>query len=331
MEVPLRDRQGRPITYLRLAVTDRCNLRCFYCMPAQGIEYVERAELMTYEEMVRIVEFFCRLGVRKVRLTGGEPFLRRDFLQLLHRLTGVAGLEQIHLTTNGTLTAPHVPELKKLGIAGVNLSLDSLDRRRFHAITRRDALPQVLETLELLLRHGIPTKINAVAMADRNEEDFLPLVELARHEPLGVRFIEEMPFNGTGRREARLKWNYQTLLDFLRSHYPGMEKIPDPPHSTSLNFRIPGFRGTVGVIPAFSRTFCGTCNRIRLTPTGRLKTCLYDDGVFNLKDLLRQGAGPAELEGAVREALAHRAPDGFEAERRRTQGGVSESMATIGG
>lgn len=331
MSHQLFDNHGRLINYLRLAVTDRCNLRCFYCMPEEGIDYVPRSELMDYEEMERLVRMLHTHGVDKLRITGGEPFIRRDMMHFLKNLTSIPDLK-IHITTNGTVTAPLVPDLKKMGIASLNLSLDTLDRERFHQITRRDALPEVLQTLDALLHHGIPTKINAVVMEGRNIEDIVPLVSLTRALPVDVRFIEEMPFNGEGAHYAHLAWNHQMILKHLREHFPTIEKIPDPPFSTSYHYQIPGYQGKVGIIAAYSRTFCGTCNRLRVTPQGVLKTCLYDDGVFNIKNLMRQGATDEQLHRALVEAIGHRAKDGHEAEQRRNFGlPVSESMSTIGG
>ncbi|MCU0348399.1 MAG: GTP 3',8-cyclase MoaA [Saprospiraceae bacterium] len=327
----LRDNHHRPVNYLRLAVTDRCNLRCFYCMPEEGIEYLPKAELMTYEEMLRIVQVMVRMGIEKLRITGGEPFIRRDMMDFLGEISQLDGLRQINITTNGVVTAPLVPALKRMGIRSVNLSLDTLDPRLFHEITRRDDFHKVMQTLEALLSAGIATKINAVVMEGKNDGELLPLALLSKDNPVDVRFIEEMPFNGGDAHYDQLWWSHQRILEALRSHFPGIEKIPDPPYSTSYNYQIPGHRGTVGIIAAYSRTFCGTCNRLRLTPQGMLKTCLYDGGVFNIKNLLRAGATDAQLSTAVLEALGNRAKDGFEAERQRLLGPVGESMATIGG
>ena len=328
----LYDNHGRVINYVRLAVTDRCNLRCFYCMPEEGIKYVPRKELLSYEEMVRIVSLLVDMGITKLRITGGEPFLRKDMVDFLSTVNKLDGLDQIHVTTNGTLTASIIPDFHNLGIKSVNLSLDSLNRERFHEITRRDSFDIVMETFHLLLEHGIKTKINTVVMDGKNIDDLVPLVELTKDYDVGVRFIEEMPFNGEGAHYPELSWNYKKILDFIRQHFPDVEKIPDPKFSTSVNYRIKGFKGSVGIIPAFSRTFCGTCNRIRITPKGVLKTCLYDDGVFNIKGLIRAGATDKELETAFLDALGTRAKDGFEAERNRNFGlPVSESMSTIGG
>ena len=325
------DNHGRRINYLRLAVTDRCNLRCFYCMPEEGIKYVPKKELLTFEEMQRIVRVLTELGIDKIRITGGEPFVRKDMMHFLWNISEL-GLKQINLTTNGTLTAELVPDLKAIGIHSVNLSLDTLNPDRFFAITRRNVFDRVWQTFEALLSHGIPTKINAVVMEGKNIEDIVPLVELTRHYPVNVRFIEEMPFNGEGSHYPVLVWNHRRILDHLRNHYPSIKKVPDPPHSTSKNYQVPGHKGQVGIIAAYSRTFCGTCNRIRITPKGMLKTCLYDDGVFSLRQFLRAGATDEQLRDTFLAALSHRAKDGWEAERQRSFGlPVQESMATIGG
>ncbi len=326
------DNHGRLINYVRLAVTDRCNLRCFYCMPEEGIDYVERKELLTYEEMDRLISLLATMGIEKVRITGGEPFVRKDMLEFLFNLCKLPGIKKVNITTNGTLTAPIVSDLKKMGIHSVNLSLDTLDADRFFMITRRNAFDKVMETFHELIKHGLPTKINAVIMAGKNTEDILPMVELTKEYPVSVRFIEEMPFNGSGDHYPTLEWNYKRIIEHIRETYPTLEKLPDPPHSTSYNYQIPGHLGSVGVIAAFSRTFCGTCNRIRITPQGMLKTCLYDSGVFNVKNIMRAGASDEQLKATFLEAIGNRAKDGYEAEQNRQFGfPVSESMSTIGG
>ncbi len=325
----LFDNHNRPITYLRLAVTDRCNLRCFYCMPEEGIKYLPKPHLLTYEEMLRLCGILAGLGVSKIRLTGGEPFVRQGLVPFMQQLAELPGVAELHLTTNGVLTAPHIPALKAMGVRSVNLSLDTLDRQRFHQITRRDELPAVLATLYALLAAGIQVKINAVVMDGQNIEDLPALIELTRNHPVEMRFIEEMPFNGEGSHYPVLHWTYRRIMDTIRTLHPGLYALDDAPFSTASTYHIPGFAGTLGVIAAFSRTFCGTCNRIRLTPQGMLKTCLYDNGVLDVRALLRSGASDDELADAFRQAFANRAANGFEAEARR--GPVSESMATIGG
>jgi molybdenum cofactor biosynthesis enzyme MoaA len=219
-----------------------------------------------------------------------------------------------------------------LGVASVNLSLDTLDRDRFREITRRDEFDSTWNTLQQLINHGIPVKINAVVMGGKNTDDILPLVELTRLHPVSVRFIEEMPFNGEGSHEASLPWTYKKIVEVIKSEYPSLIKLQDEAYSTSCNYQVPGYAGNVGVIAAFSRTFCGTCNRIRVTAQGVLKTCLYDDGVLNIKNLMREGLSDDAIRQELMTAFSNRPKDGFEAEERRKSGApVMESMSTIGG
>jgi cyclic pyranopterin phosphate synthase len=299
-------------------------------MPEEGIQFLPRQDLMTYEEMLRMMRVFARMGIDKVRITGGEPFVRRDLMLLLRGLAETPGIRKINLTTNGTITAPFIPELKALGIQSVNLSLDSLDAKRFYEVTRRDEFDKVWRTFEALLKYDIQVKINSVVLTGKNDADIIPMVELTRQYPVSVRFIEEMPFNGAGGQSGFMDW--RQILKRIQNHYPNIYKIPDEAHSTSYNYAIPNHQGTVGIIAAYSRTFCGSCNRIRITPQGILKTCLYDSGVMNLRDIMRAGATDAQLGDALQEALNHRAKDGYEAEARRFAGApVMESMTTIGG
>lgn len=328
----LIDNHGRKINYLRLAVTDRCNLRCFYCMPEDGLNWLARAELLTYEEMVRCCKLLVKMGIEKIRITGGEPFVRKDIMQLLTSLSKLDGLKELSLTTNGVLTAPHVPELKKLGVKTVNLSLDTLDANRFFTITRRDEFANVMETLDALLKHNIGVKINAVVMDGKNTEDIKPLVELTKSMPVSVRFIEEMPFNGDGHTYSGIKWDHVRILEEISQAFPGIKKIKDPAYSTAYNYQIPDHQGSVGIIAAYSRTFCGTCNRIRITPQGELKNCLYDDGVLNIRDLMRSNDADDELQDKLLTVFGNREKDGWDAERNRIEKtGIHESMATIGG
>lgn len=302
-------------------------------MPEEGINWLSRKEILTFEEMMRICSLLVSMGIEKIRITGGEPFVRTDIMQFLSSLSKLPGLHQITLTTNGVLTAPLVPELKRLGIRSVNLSIDTLDRDRFFAITKRDELPKVLKTLDALIQHDFDVKLNAVVMGEKNVQDILPLVELTKDLPVSVRFIEEMPFNGGDQvHQESLHWNYVRIMKVITEKFPDIQKIQDAPFSTSYNSHIPGHRGNVGVIAAYSRTFCGTCNRLRITPTGMLKTCLYDDGVLNVKELMRKDASDEGLRNALVHVINHRAKNGFEAEQlRKEKMPAMESMATIGG
>ncbi|RFZ94093.1 GTP 3',8-cyclase MoaA [Mucilaginibacter conchicola] len=327
----LLDNHGRKISYLRLAVTDKCNLRCFYCMPEQGLDWLSRKKLMSYNEMLRMCRVMLSMGIEKIRITGGEPFVRKDMMQLLTAISGLDGLKELTITTNGVLTAPYIADLKKIGIRSINLSLDTLDAGRFFAITRRDEFSAVLDTLQELLKQDFDMKINTVVMAGKNTQDIIPLVELTKELPVSVRFIEEMPFNGDGHQHSGIAWDYVRIFDEIRQAYPSIQKIPDPQFSTAYNYQIPGHQGSIGIIAAYSRTFCGTCNRVRVTPNGMLKNCLYDDGVLNIKDLMRLGMSDAELTSTLKRAFSTREKDGWQAEQKRLENPASESMATIGG
>jgi len=291
----LVDKHGRQITYLRLAVTDRCNLRCQYCMPEHGIDIVKRNELLTYKEMYRITRVLSELGVDKVRLTGGEPFVRKDFINFIESLSFNKNLKEINITTNGALISKHISKLEKIQINAVNLSIDSLDRKKFFEITRRDVFPQVIETYHDLLKSNLRLKLNVVIQSGVNTGEIIDFIELTKKDKVSVRFIEEMPFNGKGLREVREVWNYNKILKTINAHYSDVETLVSQKSSTSKNFKINGYQGSFGIIPAFTRTICNDCNRIRITATGLFKNCLFDDGVFNIKNFIRNGASDEQL------------------------------------
>jgi len=325
----LFDNHGREMSYLRLAVTDRCNLRCTYCMPAEGIAYLPEKKLLSWEEMLRIVRVLNQLGIRKVRITGGEPFVRPGLMDFLQELAKIQNLE-ICLTTNGVLLENHLDSLLNLGIRNVNLSLDSLDSERFFKITRRNDFDQVYRNLMRMIEANFIVKLNAVVMHGMNETDILPLVNFTEKHPVSVRFIEEMPFNGSGLVEEKLFWDYRRILSHIKTEFPRIEEVPMAYGETSKNYHVPGFMGNVGIIAAFSRTFCGSCNRIRVTSLGQVKTCLYDDGVFDLKEYLRLGVSDEDLKNTMIKIFGERPKDGFEAENNR-KGVINESMTSIGG
>jgi cyclic pyranopterin phosphate synthase len=292
----------------------------------ENMQFLERKALLSYEEILRLMQVLTGAGINKVRITGGEPFLRKDLMLLLAQLAPIAS---VSITTNGVLTAPFIPALKTLGIRQINLSLDTLQAPRFFQITRRDQFSAVKQTLDSLLAHEMDVKINMVVMDGVNTDELLDFAALTRDHALSVRFIEEMPFNGQGNNFSGISWNYLRILDTIRTHYP-IEKIADAPNSTSLNYHIPHHKGSIGVIPAYSRTFCGSCNRIRVTPTGGLKTCLYGDDVLNVKTLFREGMKNEELLERLQSVLQQRAIDGFEAAALNTHAHL-ESMSVIGG
>ncbi|KAA2244501.1 GTP 3',8-cyclase MoaA [Chitinophaga agrisoli] len=322
----LTDSHNRVINYVRLAVTDRCNLRCSYCMP-EHMQFLQRKELLTYEEILRIMQLLAAEGVNKVRITGGEPFLRKDLMFLLSALSQLPGIDQISITTNGVLTKAFIPDLQALGIRNINLSLDTLQRDKFRRITFRDEFDKVMDTLHALLAHNMNVKINTVVMDGVNTDELLAFAALTKEQPVSVRFIEEMPFNGHGKSFSGQLWNFEHILNNLRTAYE-LEKIPDAPNATALNYHIPGHQGHIGVIPAYSRTFCGSCNRIRITPTGGFKTCLYGKDAINVRDLLRQGATDEYLLHELQRAIHHRFANGFEAEAANEK---MVSMSEIGG
>lgn len=326
----LLDKFGRKITYLRLAVTDRCNLRCQYCMPAQGIDIVDRTELLSYKEMYRITRVLSELGVNKVRLTGGEPFVRKDFVNFLESLSFNDKLEEINITTNGALISNHIDKLEAYKINAINLSLDSLQKEKFAKITRRDVFDSVYGTFEKLEKSNLNLKLNVVVQSGVNTDEIIDFIELTKNKDIAVRFIEEMPFNGKGQRLMQEVWNFKKILNHIKNNYLDVEPILSKKSSTSVNYRIPNYQGTFGIIPAFTRTICNDCDRIRITSTGLFKNCLFDGGVFNVRDFIRNGASDDELKQLFIDTVHHKPENGFVAEAARGNA-VSESMSTIGG
>ena len=279
--------------------------------------------------MLRTVSILAKNGVSKVRITGGEPFVRNNLMDFLWKLSDLEGINEIALTTNGVLTAQYLSDLKAIGVKTINLSLDTLDKNRFLQITKRDEYEAVINTLHKMIDMDFEVKINAVIMEGQNTEDVLSLTEFTKNNPVSVRFIEEMPFNGHGLNRPVLQWDYLRILNEIKEQYPDIQKVKDSPFSTSYNYQIPNHQGSVGIIAAYSRTFCGTCNRIRLTAQGELKTCLYQHKGLNIKDLLRAGQTDEQIENAMIYAIQKRPKDGFEAENLGPA--IRESMSAIGG
>ncbi len=322
----LVDNHGRSITYLRLAVTDRCNLRCRYCMPARGVRFVPYEDILRYEELVRLVHVFADLGISKVRITGGEPFARRDILPFLKQVKSIKGIDGLYITTNGIAMAEHLDALREMGISGINLSLDTLDPGLFRRLTGKDRLDRVMATLHGCLKRKIPLKINTVILDDTSDKTIRDIAGLARQYPLAVRFIEKMPFSGGNGVKNSGQGQLQQRLARLFS----LERIQATQPSTACLFKVPGFTGTLGIIEGHSRKFCATCNKLRVTPLGILKTCLYDSGVLDLKTMLRSSHNDTAIAGAVLAAVGKRHADGRQAEE-LCGGGNEPSMASIGG
>ena len=323
----LMDNFNRPINYLRLSITDRCNLRCRYCRPEEGVPFVPHGEILSFEELERLTTIFCALGVDKVRVTGGEPFARRGCLPFLQRLKKIKGLNSLHVTTNGVETEQYLASLTELGIDSINLSLDTLDHRRFWQITRRDHFEDVMQTLQDIIERRIPLKINSVILADTSDEEIIGLSRLAQKFPITLRFIEKMPFSGTVRPEKLVNCN---LLQRLKRIFPAMKERPQNFPSTARIYSLPRYKGSIGIIHGYSRLFCSTCNKVRITPTGMLKTCLYDNGVLDLKKMLRAGAENREIEASVQNCIQNRSKNGHEAELLAKRA-KEPSMASIGG
>jgi len=326
----LIDNHNRVINYLRLAVTDRCNLRCNYCMPSEGIDFAKREDLLSIEELKEVGRTLTRMGIDKIRITGGEPFVRKDLMDLLRTLAAIESLKDISVTTNATLIGPYIDELKLLGIKNVNVSMDAINRDTFERITRRDAYDTVHNNLIRLINEGFNVRINFIVLEGQNVQDILPILDLQRRYAVSVRFLEEMPFNGGTKGFQSLKWNYKGILDYIKKNYPDVEKLVDPPASTSLNYKIPGHKGSFGIIPSFSRTFCGSCNRLRITATGDVITCLYGKPKMNLRGFLRQPDVEGDMEAAIRDVIGARAKTGHDAQQEYSKV-FSNSMTSIGG
>ena len=327
---PLRDSWGREIKSLRVSVTDKCNFRCRYCMPAEGLEWLDRQEVLTFEEITRLVRVLARMGVEEVRLTGGEPLVRRDLPVLVEMLAGTPGVHDLSLTTNGVLLDRFARPLVEAGLRRLNVSLDSLSHVRFAEITRRDALDRVLAGLEEAERHPQlrPIKVNCVAVRGFTEEEVPALAELARRKPYVVRFIEFMPL------DADQAWRDDDVLTggeiraLIEEHWP-LEEIPAKPSSTARRFRFADGAGEIGFVNPVSEPFCSTCDRIRLTADGQLRTCLFSRREWDLKTPLREGADDRHLEELLRFAVAHK-----ELKHKINEPGfvkASRSMSQIGG
>jgi cyclic pyranopterin phosphate synthase len=325
---PLIDGHGRPIGDVRISVTDRCNFRCQYCMPAEGLPWLDRAEVLTYEEIARIVGLLAAMGVHDVRLTGGEPLARRDLHRLVALLSPV--VSDLSLTTNGFLLRRQLPGLVAAGLRRLNVSLDSLVPDRFFAMTRRDALAEVLDGLEAAEAYPQlrPIKVNAVALRDFTEDEVLRFAELARRKPYEVRFIEFMPLDADGAWTPERVLPNAEIRAMIEAVHP-LEPLGRERSGTARRYRFADGRGSLGFISPVSEPFCGDCNRIRITADGRLRTCLFSHNETDLRGPLRDGASDLELETVVREAVWRK-----ELKHRVNEPGFvqpARSMSQIGG
>ena len=287
-------------------------------------------KLFTIDELSKLSAILVSQGIDKIRITGGEPFVRKDLMVLLRNLSNMNGLNEISITTNATLIGPYIEELKELGIMNINVSMDAINRKTFEKITRRDHYDTVHDNILRLITEGFKVRINFIALDGQNTEDILPMLELAKHYDVCVRYLEEMPFNGGSRKFDSIVWDYKRILEHIKEVYPDYIKIPSHETSTSINYQIPGFRGTFGVIPSFSRTFCGSCNRLRITATGDVITCLYAQACMNIRDILRSDASDEKIREQILKAIGSRSKTGFEAQQ-EYKGVFGNSMTSIGG
>jgi cyclic pyranopterin phosphate synthase len=302
----LVDRFGRIHDNLRISVTDRCNIRCFYCMPETNVQFVKRSEILDFEEIERFVRIAVGLGIRKLRVTGGEPLVRRDLPVLIQRLAAIPGIEDLAMTTNGVLLPDLAGPLYEAGLRRLNVHIDTLDRARFEQITRRDDLGKVIAGLEQAKRVGFSKiKLNAVAVKNLVEPDIVPLARYARENGFEVRYIEFMPLDAQNLWDRGKVLLADQIIETLSREISPLIPVPDPdPRAPALEYAYADGGGTVGLIASVSRPFCGNCNRIRLTADGKLRYCLFAIEEDDVKSLMRGGAGDEEIAALVRENVA---------------------------
>ena len=309
--MPLIDGFNRTIDYLRISVTDRCNFRCVYCMPAEGVEFVPREELLTFDEIERIAKVFVKLGIEKIRISGGEPTVRKDITELVHRI-GRLPLKSFAMTTNGYLLNELAPSFKESGLHRVNISLDTLKRERFRDMARFDGFDQVWTAIHRALEIGFdPVKVNMVVMKGINDDEIFDFVELARKEPFHIRFIEYMPSSGELGNEfeqARIIKTEQ-LKEIVSKKYELIPVEQSVKTGPAKLFEISGFPGKIGFIDPYAEHFCSSCNRIRLTSLGRLKWCLFSNDGLDIREFIRSGKSDEELEKWVRERIVLDKPE----------------------
>jgi cyclic pyranopterin phosphate synthase len=325
----LTDTFERQHDYLRISITEKCNLRCLYCMPEEGVPQSPPPDLLTTPEIYLLSSIFVSQGVTKIRLTGGEPTIRRDILPLMNQIGSLRaqGLRELCITTNGISLHRKLDSMVEAGLTGVNISLDTLDPWQFQIMTRRKGFDTVMKSIERILEMnklgaGIKLKLNCVVMRGLNEREILPFVELGREQDLEVRFIEYMPFDGNKWSQGKML-PYQEMLDMIRVKYPGLRKVQDHKSDTSKTYEIPGFVGRMGFITSMTHNFCGSCNRLRITSDGNLKVCLFGNAEVSLRDILRKFNDGNPIEQDAFEAMKQ-----IEMDRKQ---GLSSSAGLLGG
>ncbi|MEK6531465.1 MAG: GTP 3',8-cyclase MoaA [Deltaproteobacteria bacterium] len=327
----LVDAYKRKIDYLRISVTDRCNLRCVYCMPPEGIELVEAKGILRYEELLRVARIACGHGVTKIRITGGEPLVRKGMVEFIADMKKIQGLEDLSLTTNGVLLKEFSRRLKDAGLTRVNVSLDSLKRERFLKMTRGDNLSEVLEGLEEALSVGFnPVKINMVVIKDFNDDEIIEFAMLSKVKPYHVRYIEYMPFNTEEGWQKEKCLSAAAIKDIIEKVEP-LTPVSDPSGGAgpARRFKFRDAPGEVGFISPVSEHFCGSCNRLRLTADGKIRTCLFSDNEIDIRTALRDGSDDGVIEGLLFRAV-HEKPLGHHINENVFKK-CSRTMSLIGG
>ncbi|KAI9388177.1 hypothetical protein POPTR_009G024100v4 [Populus trichocarpa] len=299
----LIDSFGRMHTYLRISLTERCNLRCQYCMPAEGVELTRSPQLLSQDEIVHLANLFVSSGVDKIRLTGGEPTIRKDIEDICLQLSNLKGLKTLAMTTNGITLARKLPKLKECGLTSLNISLDTLVPAKFEFLTRRKGHERVMDSINAAIDCGYnPVKVNCVVMRGFNDDEICDFVELTHNKPINVRFIEFMPFDGNVWNVKKLV-PYSEMLDRVGKQFPSLKRLQDHPADTAKNFRIDGHLGMVSFITSMTEHFCAGCNRLRLLADGNFKVCLFGPSEVSLRDPLREGAEEHELREIIGAAV----------------------------
>lgn len=328
----LKDKFGRIHDYLRISLTEKCNLRCTYCMPEDGITLSPRSQLCSADEIYKIAKVYVENGIRKIRLTGGEPLVRKDFEEIVIKLSQLN--VELAITTNAILVHKFLDLFEKVGLKKINVSLDTLDPDRFKKISRRDLFKPTFENIMLLLEKGFEVKLNVVLIKGFNDDEIIPLIELAKSKNLHIRFIEFMPFDGNQWDRSKVV-SEQHILELAQGHYTSKNvvRIQDRPNDTSRNYRIAGFKGTFAMISSVTNPFCDSCNRIRLTANGRIKNCLFSGQELDLLLALRQGD---DLLPLISKSLylKHKSRAGLDADsdfNKKENHSNNRSMIAIGG
>ena len=314
---PLQDTFGRTFDYVRIALTEKCNLRCTYCMPEEGVDFKNGEQILSADEILRVVKVLANMGVRKVRFTGGEPLVRKDIVKLVEGAANTPGVQSVHMTTNGIIFPKYAKQLRDAGLTGVNISLDTLDPDKFFQITRRKGEDKVLESIKTAIDLGFPrVKVNNVVMRGFNDNELDVFCEMTKDMNVTVRFIEFMPFDAHQIWETGEHFlSAETMIRHLKNRYPDIE-LASGTRTEHHIFQVPGYQGKIAIIPAFTRSLCGNCSRIRLTADGGVRNCLYSDQEFTLLDLMRSGCSDEDIVMKFRKAFHEKAKDGFESRKK---------------